>query len=77
MRVFSLRAGGGIGAPMELVEKAKLIEAYDSTGYLVATAHYIHGTGWVIVKPGHKEVLDTVTYKPDARVALRKVVGQG
>ena len=76
MKVFSLR-NGKIAAPMELVEKAKLIEAYDSTGCLVASAHYIHGTGWVIVKPGVKEVLGTETYKPDARLALRKVVGQG
>lgn len=76
MRVFSLR-NGKLAAPMELKETAKLIEAYDSTGCLVAAAHYIHGTGWVIVKPGRKEVLDTVEYKPDARLALRKVVGQG
>lgn len=76
MRVFSLR-DGKIAAPMELVEKAREIEAYDSTGCLVATAHYIHGTGWVIVKPGRKEVLSTEQYKPDARLALRKVVGEG
>lgn len=76
MKVFSLR-DGKIAAPMELVEKAKLIEAYDSTGCLVAAAHYIHGTGWAIVKPGRKEVLATVQYKPDARLALRKVVGEG
>lgn len=76
MKVFSLR-NGEIASPMELVETARQIDALDSTGCLVASAHYIHGTGWVIVKPGRKEVLDTVTYKPDARLALRKVVGQG
>ena len=73
-RVFAL-GPRGIGEPMTLRRTAKEIQAIDSTGAHIATAHYLHGTGWIITHVGTREVLGTAQYKPDAELELRKIVG--
>lgn len=73
-KVFAL-GPRGIGEPMTLRRLPKEIQAIDSTGAHIATAHYRHGVGWIITHEGRKEVVGTAKYKPDAETALREIVG--
>ena len=74
-KVFALTSGG-IGARMTLRYTPFTIEAVDSTGALIATAHHVNNRdGWVIVDPRTHEVLGTEVHKPEAELELRKIVG--
>ena len=73
-RVFAL-GPRGIGAPMTLRRLPKRILALDSTGAHIATAHYLHGTGWVITHEEREEVFGTVEHKTEAETELRRIVG--
>lgn len=74
-KVFAL-GPNGIGEPMTLRRRPKEIDAIDSTGARIATAHYLHGTGWIITHERTREVLGSEQYKPDAETRLREIVGQ-
>lgn len=65
----------GITGMMRLEWAAGVVWAYDSSDYLVASAFYRHGTGWVIVRTGIREIVSIHKDREGAELKLRKMVG--
>lgn len=72
-RVFSL-APGGLGPAMTLEFAPGVIRAFDSTGYLVASAYHVNNRGgWAITIDRH--IVSMYRHKSEAETGLRKIVG--